>query len=65
MPPRYCECGRKIVIAVNRAKSPNASKKARRSDGDHGHCRQCFERERTKMMMKWSRPKGGRHERAD
>ncbi len=58
MPTRYCECKRKIVVAVNRTKSPRASAKARRSDQYHDQCRQCFEREKTRLLVKWLKPKG-------
>ena len=56
---RFCECGRAIKVAVNHTKSPNASHKARRS-GDmlHSLCRQCFEREKTKMVARMIKPKG-------
>ena len=56
---RYCECRRPIVVAVNRTKSPRAGKKARRSDQYHDQCRQCFEREKTRMIAKRIKLKGG------
>ena len=58
MSPRYCECKRRITVAVNRAKSPRASSKARRSDQYHDQCRQCFEREKTRLLVRWLRPRG-------
>ena len=56
---RYCECKRKITVAGNRTKSPNANRAKRRSgDARHELCRQCFEAEKTRLLVKWLRPRG-------
>ena len=45
--PRYCQCGRKILVTFHPTRNPKSAKGVRTSP-DHDLCRECWRRLMTK-----------------